>query len=178
MPSRTNRIRNRRAVDNDDDASDDFHNEKKPSSSLSTTPKPSPLRLKKLLLLLFLTTLALLSYHVFRLHAKGKGLLSSRLGQSAVHKVSDSIGIPGLPSLQQQQEDSNVPGGILVRPSSESSEEQQKSDEDKIKLEDLDMDTLQAAFDALYGDGGPLGPKRGRGGEDGQYSHVFRKKGE
>ena len=93
-------------------------------------------------------------------------------------KVSD--GIAGLPSVQQIVRDVNVPGGMIVRPSEEREQPQgeTEADEDKVKLEDLDMDTLQAAFDALYGDGGPLAPKRGRGGEDGQYSHVFRKKEE
>ncbi|CAO1619262.1 unnamed protein product [Sympodiomycopsis kandeliae] len=127
--------------------SDSLHEKQKNKSSTKTG-----LSLKRLLLVLVFTTSLLFVYHLFRLSSKGKGILSSSIGSSILPQSSGANA-----------------GGMILHPT-------QGQREEKIRLEDLDMETLQAAFDALYGDGGPLGPKRGRGGQDGQYSHVFRSK--
>lgn len=79
--------------------------------------------------------------------------------------------------VQQQA----VGGGMVLHPSANDDDDDDDAsnplapvltpDNSDIKLEDLDMDTLQAAFDALYGDDGPLGPQRGGegNGEEGAY---------
>lgn len=180
MPSRTNRIRNRRGLNPNEDGSSDDDNgsgvglkEKRARrNDAVASPPPPSYGLKRLLAILALTTLLLTGYHLYRLKSKGTGLLSSRIGSSVVEESQGKQHIAP-PSIADIVRDSQVPGGMMVRPGGDADAE----DASQLKIEDLDMDTLQAAFDALYGDGGPLAPKRGRGGEDGQYSHVFRKKG-
>lgn len=174
MPSRNNRLRNRRAITGEDDdvsSSEDYvvveksgvESTKKKKTRQKTKPKKvhgsSSNRLSRLLALLVFTTALLTAYHLYRLATKGTGLLDIKSGASLVNKVSSS-------SKPIFEKDNSVPGGIVVR-SSDSQDDKKGNGE--LRLEDLDMETLQAAFDALYGDGGPLDRVKQRKEGEGEY---------
>lgn len=192
MPSRTNRLRNRQALGGDagtdpasGSSSDEVLSSPTPAPKRSTVKattktktktaprprgkgsksavaaEPEPGRLKRLLALLLVTTLLLTLYHVFRLYTKGQGILGA---PGSLGRRSSSS------SVWTQNKD--APGGMIVHPSPPPA----ASGEEEIRLEDLDMETLQAAFDALYGDGGPLGPGSQRGDGSGEYRVAGRRK--
>lgn len=196
MPSRSNRLRARRALGGDA-GSDSASASASSSDEVLSTPTPAPKRstststsstarakskpvsrsrskggkgstaveaepgrLKRLLALLLVTTLLLTLYHVFRLYTKGQGILGAPA----------SLGRPFSSSSFAANKD--APGGMIVHPSPPAP----ALGNEEIRLEDLDMETLQAAFDALYGDGGPLGPGSKRGDGSGEYRVAGRRK--
>lgn len=198
MPSRSNRLRSRRALGGDT-GSDSLSASGSGSEEVLSSPTPAPKRsstsnirstdkakskasprprgksgkaatvvdsepgrLKRLLALLLVTTLLLTLYHVFRLYTKGQGILGAPA----------SLGRRSGSSSSSFSHNKDAPGGMVVHPSAPSP----SSDNEDIRLEDLDMETLQAAFDALYGDGGPLGPGSQRGDGSGEYRVAGRRK--
>lgn len=86
-------------------------------------------------------------------------------------------GLASSPSGASIVSDPNAPGGMVVSFDSPKSSDDKAGAKDEpredgeLRLEDLDYDTLQAAFDALYGDDGPLGPAA-------QARNKAREKGE
>lgn len=146
---------------------------------------PKKSKLKPLLFVLLVTTTLLALLHSYRLYTRGRGLLgiktSSRDLEALNEMVSSASSSSSDKSTKGKSADNmikaaNIPGGMVLHPTANDDDGHGKaqggvpfSPENKdVKIEDLDMDTLQAAFDALYGDDGPLGPTRERD-EDGSY---------
>lgn len=146
---------------------------------------PKKSKLKPLLSVLLVTTTLLALLHSYRLYTRGRGLLgiktSSRDLEALNEMVSSAPSSSSDKSTKGKSADNmikaaNIPGGMVLHTTANDDDGDGKaqggvpfSPENKdVKIEDLDMDTLQAAFDALYGDDGPLGPTRERD-EDGSY---------
>lgn len=140
MPSHNSRLKNRRALSGEDAKG------QAPVRAVDAGSPPG--RLRRLIALLLLTTALLAVHQTYRYYTRGslaiKGLTTAK------HK-SPAVAPPAV-------------GGMVVHPTANDHDDDNvPTDNSDVKLEDLDMDTLQAAFDALYGDGGPLGPQRGDG---------------
>ncbi|CAO1620197.1 unnamed protein product [Jaminaea pallidilutea] len=147
---------------------------------------PKKSKLKPLLFVLLVTTTLLALLHSYRLYTRGRGLLgiktSSRDLEALNELVSSASSSSSDKSTKGKPADNmmkaaNIPGGMVLHPTANDDDDKDGkaqggvpfSPENKdVKIEDLDMDTLQAAFDALYGDDGPLGPTKERD-EDGSY---------
>ncbi|PWN30122.1 hypothetical protein BDZ90DRAFT_257219 [Jaminaea rosea] len=188
MPSRSNRLRNRKALTGDE--SDDSTEEIKVPSKAPRArtarkgrapPAEPPGRLRRLLSVLLATTLLLALYQGARLYVQSNTSARSAsstttLGRGNVGQFVKSFWQQGrgglIPPVPKQQQ---AVGGMVLHPTANDEQDAESpqvlsSDNADVRLEDLDMDTLQAAFDALYGDDGPLGPQRSK--EDGSYRVV------
>ncbi|CAO1612760.1 unnamed protein product [Parajaminaea phylloscopi] len=171
MPSRNSRLKNRRALTGQDpdegsgSGSDSTEPSRRAASSrrrrsaaaAAASGSSSNTRLRRLLAILVLTTALLAAYHGYRLYARNHKVKGAR----DLDVQAKAHGAPGLNVAPA------AGGGMVLHPTAND----EHDDVSDVRLEDLDMETLQAAFDALYGDGGPLGPsaKRRQGSDEGQY---------
>lgn len=180
MPSRNSRLKNRRVLTGGDSSAtwDNVDNVQvlhrrtawaPAAAAARSSSSPQPSRLRRLLVILVLTTTLLALYHAYRLYARGDWLQLSSADSFPFEVGTDATPIAKRAAALDGS--ANAPANVfgagsgMVVHHTANDEHAENSD---IRLENLDMETLQAAFDALYGDGGPLGPRRKAGGEE-QY---------